>query len=763
MKKIFLQFLMLTIFASTNGQSLSGKVYDNDSKETLPGASVYFPDLKTGAVTDANGKYEIKNLPKSKFSMQVKSIGYTTLITIIDLSKTTQKDFSLHVAAIESPEVVVTGSAFSSEKSRSSVPVEQISKLSITSIGVDNIVNAIATTPGVSAISTGDAISKPVIRGLSYNRIVTINEGVRQEGQQWGDEHGIEIDEFSADKIEVLKGPSSLLYGSDALGGVINILEPVSPAAGKIQGELHSNFSTNNKLTASSLMLEGNQNGLVWRARGTYKHAIAYQTPGERVYNSGFNEKNAEVLAGINRSWGYSHLHFSKWDSDIGFIEGERDSASGKLLNAEGTIATDAELTSNSLNLPFQNVSHTKVSLVNNLIIGQSQLRINAGWQQNDRKEFSSSASDAELWFHLSTITYDAKYYFPQHDSLKGVEAVIGIGGMNQQNENKGVEFLIPGYKLNDFGGFISVKKSFRKITVNVGGRYDVRHITGEPLIADSELVFVSFASNFPAFSGSVGSTYNINDAWNLKANVGRGFRAPNISELSANGVHEGTFRFEKGNPVLKPETSLQFDFGISAEGKKISMSLDGFYNIIDNFIYYRHTAGDSIQAAGELFPVYRYTQGNSVLKGFEFTLDIHPISNLHFENSIAYVEGENNYIHAPLPFIPPVKIENELRYTLKTKKSSRLIEPYIKIAVVNTLKQDKIDQFETPTSGYTLLNAGVGTSIKAGRQSILVFIAGNNITDTKYFNHLSRLKEVNIYEMGRNITFGINLPFGLK
>ena len=389
MKKIFFFLTLYVIACTANGQMLAGKVFDGNSKETLPGASVYIPDLKTGAVTDAKGNYEIKNLPKSKFSVRVKSIGYATITISIDLSITKIKDFALEPAAIESPEVVVTGSAFSSEKFRSSVPVEQISKLSITSIGVNNIVNALATTPGVSAISTGDAISKPVIRGLSYNRIVTVNEGVRQEGQQWGDEHGIEIDEFSADRIEVLKGPSSLLYGSDALGGVINILEPIPPSEGKIVGELHSNFSTNNLFSANSLMLEGNQNGFAWRARGTYKNAIAYRTPVERVYNSAFNEKNAELLAGLNRSWGYSHLHFSKWDSNIGIIEGDRDSITGKLLNTEGMAAEGSELTSRSLDLPFQNVSHTKISLVNNLVIRKSQLRVNVGWQKNDRKELS--------------------------------------------------------------------------------------------------------------------------------------------------------------------------------------------------------------------------------------------------------------------------------------------------------------------------------------------------------------------------------------
>jgi len=751
--------MLLFISAQSNAQSLSGMVFDEQTKETLPGASVYIPDLKSGAVTDSKGNYKITNLPKRKFVVLVKSIGYSTVSVSLDLAVTSKKDFGLSIAAIESPEVVITGSAFSSEKSQSSIPVEQINKISITTVASNNIVNAISTTPGVSAISTGEAVSKPVIRGLGFNRIVVVNEGVRQEGQQWGNEHGLEIDEFSADRIEILKGPSSLLYGSDALGGVINILEPVSPSSGKIQGEIVSKFSTNNLLTANSVMLEGNQKGFVWRARGSYKNAIAFNTPTERIYNSGFNEQNATLLAGLNRSWGYTHLHASLWESNIGFSEGERDSVTGELLNNKGIVATEAELYSRIPVVPYQQVSHRKISAVNNFILGQSQLRINAGWQQNDRKEYSGDEGTAGMWLHLSTLTYDAKYYFPHRDSLKGIETVIGISGMSQQNENKGNEFLIPDYSLNDAGAFVSAKKSFRHSTINAGARYDFRKINGDKLVADSNEIFPQLASKFSSFSGSIGMTSMLNDYWNIKANIGSGFRAPNISELSANGVHEGTFRYEVGNPMLKQETSLQFDAGISADGKKIGFALDCFYNLIDNYIYYRHTTGDSITTTDGDFPVYRYTQGYSTLKGFELSLDIHPVSNLHFQNSIAYVEGINEDLNQPLPFIPPLKIDNELQYTFKLKKKSRLSDPYIKVSAENVFTQEKVDAFEVPTSGYTLLNGGIGTNIKISKQRVLIFIAAKNMLNKNYYNHLSSLKEKGIHDMGRNFVFGVQIP----
>lgn len=741
-------------------QDLQGTVRDLQSRETLPGATVFIPDLKTGAITDLNGAYQFRGLPKGKFVIQVKLIGYAAESKVVDLNTTTVLDFELKVSAIEKNEVVVTGSAFVTDNKRTSVPVSQIDKLQISLSSSDNLIKALAGTPGVSAVSTGNGISKPVIRGLSYNRVVVVSEGVRQEGQQWGDEHGIEIDQFSADKIEILKGPSSLLYGSDALGGVINILEPIPAPLGKIRGELDAQYSTNNRLSSNSLMLEGNQHDFIWRARGTYKNSATFKTPSETVYNSAFNEANAEAMLGLNKRWGYSHLHFSRWTSTIGLVEGDRDSVTGQFLNRNGQIASAVELNSRNPGLPFQSLEHTKITTVNNLIIGKNQVRINAGIQQNDRREFEKSLTDAGLWFRLKTATYDAKFYLPESD---GLETAFGISGMIQQNENKGKEFLIPAYKLFDAGIFATVKKSFARTTMNIGIRYDTRKVDGDELIEDTIQKFAPFHSAFSAISGSAGITYKINDVFDLKANIGRGFRAPNISELSANGVHEGTFRYEIGNANLRPETSLQFDAGISADYKMMSISLDLFYNRIDNFIYYRNLNSEETTVGENIYPVFHYVQGLSTLKGGEFSLDIHPVNRLHFENSFAYVQGDNADLGQPLPFIPPMRIVSEIKYEIYLKKNSRLKEAFVKVELEHTSKQDRIDLFETKSDGYYLFNAGMGAVVKLGKQEATVFVNGNNLFNTSYSEHLSRLKYVGIKGMGRNIGFGLQLPFGLN
>ncbi|TAH43266.1 MAG: TonB-dependent receptor [Bacteroidetes bacterium] len=752
--------LVLSISESIQAQTLQGIVIDDQSKEVLPGATIYIPDLRTGAVTDLNGKYFLNNLPKRKLLIQVRLIGYSTLSQTIDLNLTTVKDFSLRVSIIEKNEIVVTGSAFTTDAKRTSVAITPVDKIKILSTASDNLVQSLSNIPGISTISTGNSISKPVIRGLGYNRVVVVNEGIRQEGQQWGDEHGLEIDQYSADRIEILKGPSSLLYGSDALGGVINILEPILPSPGKIRAEINSQFSSNNSLSSNSVMTEGNAHGFTWRARASYKNAAPYKTPIETVYNSAYEEKSVDALLGLHRQWGYSHIHASKWYNTIGITEGERDSLSGKMLDENGNVPTENKLHSRSVSVPFQDVSHSKISAVNNFIIGKSQLRFNIGVQQNNRKEFSVTKESPEISLKLNTVSYDLKYYLPEVNNL---ETAIGISGMRQLNENLGREFLIPDYQLDDIGIFSSLRKSFDLTTLNAGLRYDHRTINSEELNIDSLILFDSFNRNYSSISASVGVTHKLSQKVDLKANLGRGFRSPNIPELASNGIHEGTQRFEKGNKNLKSETSLQFDLGISYDSKSVELSLNLFLNNIDNFIYSRNIDGETMAIDGIDYPVYSYIQGQSTLKGGEFTLDIHPIKNLHFENSLSYVHGQNEAGNEPLTLIPPMKIVNELKFEIPSKNGRRLQEPYLKLELVSSLSQNRIDQFETKTKGYSLVNIGIGSHIRMDEQTALFFIRISNLLNTSYFDHLSRMKEIGVNGPGRSISLGLMVPIGIK
>jgi len=746
---------------------------DKNTNEALFGASVYIPDLQSGSDAKEDGTYEIKNLPKGKFLVQVRFIGYATKIVLIDFSSGQKYDFFLEPSYIEAQEVVITGSATSSESNRSSVSVVTIGKDILKTISSTNLINALSTIPGVSEITTGGGVSKPVIRGLAYNHVVTINEGVRQEGNQWGPEHGMEVDQFAAERIEILKGPASLFYGSDALGGVINILEPPVPSPGTVKGEILSNFSSNNLLTANSLMLEGNHNGFVWSARVTYKNASSFKTPGYYVYNSGFNENNYSALIGLHKKWGFTHLHFSRFCAYIGAVEGARDSITHQFINSDGQIVPSEKLNSRKLDLPFNNVVHTKFTSVSNIIIHNSQLKINVGFQSNQRKEFGEDRDIPNVYFLLNTLTYDTKLLLPEK---KGFEITFGLSGMTQANQNKGNEYVVPDYFLQDLGCFAYVKKSFNKFTLNAGVRYDFRSIAGNSLYLDTlgqpvniggDTIFQAFNSDFMSVSGALGFTYTINKNFNIKLNVGRGYRAPSIYELatSMNGAapDPGTFCFNAGNYDLKPETSIQIDAEITAVSKYVDATISGFYNHINNYIYQRNVNSERKLYDGQWVPVYRFVQGNSLLTGFECGVNIHPVKSVSFENSCAYVHGTNLSTKVPLPFIPSLNSRHEIKWIIiKGNNSSQFSNVFIKAGVRHIWRQNRYDLFETETAAYTLLNAAIGCDIKIANQKLTIYINGENLSNKAYFDHLNRFKILDIYNPGRNITFGIYLPFSI-
>jgi iron complex outermembrane recepter protein len=769
-KKIFtFLVIVLSLFSipTYSQATLTGKVTDAMTGESLPGATIFIPDLKTGVSTDINGLYILNNLPKSTLLIQVSFVGYGAESAMVDLRNVRTMDFKLSEKAIEAREVVITGSGISTDNSRSSITITPIGKAELLTTPSTNIIDAISSVPGMSQITTGGDVSKPVIRGLSYSHVVTLNEGVRQEGQQWGDEHGVEIDQYAADRIEVLKGPASLFYGSDAMGGVINILEPIHAPMNTIRGEFASQFATNNMMTNSTLMIEGNQNGFTWRGRASYKNAASYKSPPEYVYNSCFNEMNYSAMLGLNKKWGYSHLHFSRYDANIGMVEGERDSATGRFINMKSGIVSESEAKGRQPELPFQNVRHNKITSVSNFISGNSQVRVNLGYQDNDRREFALSKDEPTLFMHLNTWTYDIKY---THLFKGDIELVTGMGGMTQSNANKGNEYLVPDYHLNDLGGFVYIKKSWKAWTLNAGIRYDTRWVEGKSLFMDSlghrapagDTLFPGFNDTFGALSGSSGFTFAASKAINIKFNLGSGFRAPNIAELGSSGVHEGTFRYEIGNPLLKPENSIQVDGEIGAAWDWLDITFSGYYNYIFNYIYQRNIDAETISRDGTDYRVYRFVQGNSILKGFELEVDFHPIHALHFENSIDYVIGTNESTSTPLPFIPALHSVHKLRWNFETGKQGKLSEPYLEIGGQVYFAQDNVDTFETPTSGYFMLDASAGTRIRVSKQLWTLFISGSNLTNTRYFDHLSRLKELGVYNPGWGVTVGVVVPFGV-
>ncbi|AZI24567.1 TonB-dependent receptor [Pedobacter sp. G11] len=760
---ILYTLLSSTAFASAL-KDIKGKVTDASNSQTLPGASIYIPDLKVSAVTNNDGEFTLNNLPaKGSYLVEVHYIGYKTATKIVNFSSTVTLDFALQPTAIETKEIVITGSLISSTSKRNSASSAVVGKDQLLQPST-NLIDALTRVPGVSQITTGPSISKPVIRGLGYNRIVTLDDGIKQQGQQWGDEHGIEIDQFKSDRIEILRGAASLMYGSDALGGVINILEPSTAPEGQVKGEFITNYATNNGLTANSLMLNGNQNGFVWRARGTYKNAHSFKTPTGYFPNSGFNETDLSGMIGLNKSWGYTHLNVSSFRNNIGFYEPALDD-NGNFLKESGEAFLKQDFKNRELDFPRQDIRHFKIALNNNFILGNGNLKADFGYQQNQRRELEESTEPA-LFFDLKTYTADLKYYIHE---INGWQPVFGLSADAGNSENKADdEFLIPDYNTYGIGVFAFAKKNWENSTFSIGARYDYRKNDGKQLIKDGEEIFAPFQNKFSNVSGALGFTHQFNEEWNFKANAGSAFRAPNPAELASNGVHEGTFRYEIGNSGLSPERSYQVDAALEYEGKVVSASASIYNNYVHNFIYASNN-GEIINAEGDDYPVYRYGQVNANLYGAEATLTIHPVPFIHFENTFGYVHAQNTSLNKPLAFIPAGTLRNELRFEPKLKGTN---DAYLSVGINSAFKQNRVDDvFETPTSGYTLLNAGIGATFNLGKQPVKLSVSANNVLNQKYYDALSRYKpgrldyenpNFGIYNVGRNITFGLYVPFTL-
>lgn len=763
MKKIQLILIVLCSYISVptfaiDMAEFSGKVIDAANKEPLVGATVYISDLKATTTTNASGEFKFNNIPsRGKFLVEVRFVGYKTAAQQVDLSSNKPISFALEQTVIESAEVVITGTPYSANNKTNSLAVVSVNREKLTQAAGTNIIDAIAKVPGVAQVTTGGAISKPSIRGLGYNRVLTIVDGAREEAQQWGDEHGVEVDQFAAARIEILKGPASLLYGSDALGGVINIIEDLAPAAGDFNGNFTTSYSSNNGLTASSLMMQGNTNGFVYRGRASYKNAYGYSYRNQVVPNSGFNETNFSTMLGLNKTWGYAHLNLSRFNTNVGLVE-DGPNAGGNFVDEDGEIISKSDARTRKLNLPFQNINHYRAAINSNILIDGGQLKTTLAFQRNIRKEFEESRDEPGLHLNLNSFTYDVKYSF---DNGGTWEPTVGVQGMYQTNANAGDEFLIPDYKSNNIGVFAYLKRNFANGAINAGVRYDYKNVDGETLIEDGNTIFNAFNNKFSNISGSLGIAFEIAKNLNLKGNIGSGFRAPNIAELGANGKHEGTFRYEIGNSNLKQETSLQVDLGLEYNAEKVTLGLNAYSNRIYNYIFPGNFNNEMINYDEEdgttsMLPVYRFVQTDAQLWGGEASIDFHLIKALHFENTFAFVRGKNLDTKSPLPFIPAASLNNELRFEPQVKG---LHDTFFKIGLVNVFKQDRFDEFETQTDGYTLIDAGIGTSLKMKNGKINIWLTGQNLGNKLYYNHLSRYKLAGIYNPGRNVSIGISVP----
>lgn len=769
--------------------TLQGKITDAYAGNALPGTSIYIQDARLGAAADAAGNYQFQKIPQGHHLLEFSHTGFGSVVVHIDVASDTIINIALQPSVTENQGVTVTGVSNATSVRQAPIPVTVVGRTTLLQTPATNIIDALSRQPGVSQVATGPAISKPVIRGLGYNRVVVINDGVRQEGQQWGDEHGLEMDEASIQKAEILKGPASLMYGSDALAGVINLITNSPVPNETTRANVLSNYQSNNQLQSYHANIAGNHNGLNWNIYGTLKSAGDYRNRYDgRVLNSRFREHNLGGYIGINKSWGYSHLILSAFNQQAGIVEGDRDAATGRfLLYPESVlehVATDKDLAGRNPLVPFQHIQHRKLSWDNSVNLGRHRLKATIGLQQNDRRELGTpeEPEEAELAFGLGTATYNLQWHLPEAQHWR---TTLGLSGMNQHNQNGGEERIIPDYTFNDAGAFLFTQGIFPKYTLSGGVRYDHRHIRSKAFTEGTDEKFTAFTRNYSNISGSGGIAYTPSANLTLKTNLATGFRAPNLAELASNGAHEGTNRYEYGSLGLKSERSYQWDVSADINTDHISFSADAFVNALNNFIYYRRltslAGGDSIiMENGQSLQAFRFSQNNAILHGVELSVDLHPhpLDWLHFENSLSYVRGRFSRDvdeSSNLPLIPAPRWNSELRANVK-HLGKWLRNGYGNLELNHFFAQNRPFtgyNTETATPAYTLLHASIGTDVVVRDRTIFsLYLAAQNLTDVAYQNHLSRLKyaatnEVTgrqgVYNMGRNFSVKLLVPLVWK
>ncbi len=731
--KSFLLALMLGFFIFASAQNkIVGTTLDQQNKP-ISGVTISIPELHKETVSNEKGTYSFNNLPSGNFKITFSFIGFETQTKAVNVQ---QKEVILNVVLAETVhqmDEVIISTAFNKLQSQNVMKVEHQSLKSLAQKGTSTLIEGLATIPGVSQVSTGTSIGKPVIRGLSGNRVLVYSQGVRLENQQFGEEHGLGLNDAGIESVEVIKGPASLLYGSDAIGGVLYFNPEKFAAANTVEGNFSQKLFSNTNGSNSSLGVKASSEKLKFLARGSYNAHADYKIPdGNRVTNTRYNESDFKTALGYSDDNITSTLRYNFNKLDLGIPEN----------------GISEQTSTKKTTFPKQAVYANILSWNNTVFFKKSKLDADLGYISNDRSEFEDS-DVANLHMKLKTYNYNVKYYLPKFGKF---ESIIGTQGMHQTNANSGEEYLIPDATTNDFGVFGTVNYEWKKNVVQAGVRFDNRNITSTAHgILGDEGYFQAIDKKFQSFNSSLGFKTNLKDNIIFRLNLATGFRAPNLAELTSNGVHEGSNRYEIGNANLKNEQNFQTDLNLEYRNPHFELFVNGFYNHINNYIF---IAPNGIITNG--FDTYDYTQANANLFGGEAGIHFHPhpLDWLHVTSSFESVTGKKQN-GENLPLIPANRWNNSIKTEFKSAKY--LKDSFAVLNVVYTFDQNNPSQFETKSNDYTLVNLGFGGKITLGKTAFDVNLNANNLFNKTYISHLSRLKNDGIPNMGRTVVLGVN------
>ncbi len=714
----------------------------------LLGANIYVKGQnRLGTVSDENGKFNLQSIPVGNYILVFSYISASSIEKQVDVSADSieqlQVDFTSNLV-LDEVVVSVPGSQLQKDLV---VNVEKQPLTKINAASSVTLAESITNLNGVSQNSTGGSIGKPVIRGLTSNRVVTYAQGTRIENQQWGAEHGLGVSSNGVKSVEVIKGPASLLYGSDAIGGVLYFVEE-DYTTETIEGVFETGYFTNSRGTQNRVGLKTRLGNFKANGYFGYNTSGDYQIPnnaqtqeqqqlGQRVFNTRFNEKNAKVSLGWQKEKIASKLTYSFLNNFFG-------------IPSEMPFVSDF---TREFVLPFQDVTQHNLAFENTFDLNGVRTNLILGYAINDRQEFNEVATAPDLHLNLKVWSYNLKV--SEFIKADKIDLTLGVQGLFQNNENRGTVFLIPDGRTSENGvfGLLNYKISNR-LRFQTGLRLDSKTVQAESVVIDGVNNFADFDENYTTLNYSLGTKYDISD-FSLRFNIASGYRAPNTSELLSNGEHGGVGRIEVGDQNLTSESATQFDFALNYSKKGFKFIVNPFYNSINNYIFITPTG----ERGEDDLPIFAYLQENATLFGGEINVNYQPenIRALSLQTAVALTYGNDSNSN-PLPFISPVNFNSKINYDFNLGRNIKLNSAYIQMQ--NFLRQDRIAIEELPNDAYTLLNAGLSLSIK----KVSLNVTLKNIFDTIYTDHLSRLKTIfddfAVPNQGRDIVFNLRYTF---
>ena len=749
-----------------------GKIVDINTKEPLEFVHVELHETEQKSITSIGGVFCFEKLVLgSSYHLHFSYVGYEGASkTVQARPKTDTITIYLKPTSFLLPQHIVENEWTRTDADKSSLNIISVQPKAIERANTNNFTEILEKVPGFRTMNTGVGIAKPVIRGMYGSRVMVNENGIRQEGQQWGLDHGLEIDAFNAGRIEVVKGVASMLYGSGANAGVINILPSAVPQKNTAASEAIAGYRSNNTMWLGSAMAEANKNNYFFKARISYKDFGDYQVPADSFVYNGFvlpifdnrlkntagKEKSASLSTGVLRNWGVSRLTFSLFNQQAGLFPGAIGIPRFNDLKPDGS--------ERNVGLPRQEITHIKVLSNTNINFKQGWLQLDLGWQHNKRFEMSPAHSHGfgpkitdslALGLVLNTATANVKYHRQLNDHLK---LIAGTNVQWMENQISGFEFLIPNYQQIQTSVFTYVENNFsEKFTLNAAirlDRIDQRMEAHHRPVYNASGDLTSFNLHSPVsrrvFTGlnvGIGSVYVLGPSWNIKTNLAQVYRVPDISELASNGIHHGTFRHEMGTLDMKGELGYQMDVAFTGKKEKVFLQLTPFANYYSSYIYLQPKAEFSLLPdAGQ---IYRYVQHPVFFVGGELLSEWAITKTVSLLTTAEYVFNQNTETHLPLPFTPPFNASAAVTWNKKRERvnwNARVSHRFFSAA-------NRVDRNEPPTPGYHLTAMQVGGELPLKKQVVELMLSLNNLFDIRYMNHLSRYRILNLPEQGRNIS----------